>query len=100
MTDHTDPPGPDDPLDELATELLGCGAVLSQIIAHMVEAAAGASNGELVPIPAVAHSLIRDVIDGLGEGHTDKDVRVATGIVRQATDAICGDLLIGSPELN
>ena len=40
------------------------------------------------------------MIDGLGEGHTDKDVRVATGIVRQATDAICGDLLIGSPELN
>jgi hypothetical protein len=34
MTDQRDSPKPPDPLDDLVTELLECGAVLSQMISQ------------------------------------------------------------------
>jgi hypothetical protein len=37
MSDQYQSPQSSDPLDELTTSLLDCGAVLSQMISHMVE---------------------------------------------------------------
>ncbi len=89
MTDQSVVNHPPDALDELVSELLGCGAVLSQIINHMVAfEASGRSEPGLAPIPDVAHGLIRGVLDGLKKHHSKADIRTAAAIVGEVTDAI------------
>jgi hypothetical protein len=107
MTDHSQS-HPTDELDELVAQLLDIGGVLSQIIADMVEFdASHPSAPKEVPIPEMAHRLIRDVIGDVRKAHSKRDVRVAAKIVNQATEAICHnlfgvnvDLLAGDAELN
>jgi hypothetical protein len=84
---------------ELAGQLLGCGAVLSQIITHMVKTqAAGESAPDAAPIPTVAHELVGDAITDLTRRHSDEELQAAATIVREATDAICsGIFLLVSP---
>lgn len=100
MTDHISP-RPADALDELVTQLLECGGVLSQIITAMVEfQSSGRSAPDAAPIPEVAHTVIRDVLGGVGKRHSKRDVKVAARIVREATEAMCSDLYVVGPELN
>ena len=100
MTNSNDAPPPD-ALDEFVTRLLDCGGVLSQIIASMVEfQSSGRSAPDTAPIPEVAHSLIRSVIEGFGTRYSKRDLKVAARIVREATDAMCNDLYVLGPELN
>jgi hypothetical protein len=90
---ETTTPTPADPVDELVDELLGCGAVLSQIIAHMVESRnAGRSAPEAAPIPEMAHSLIYSAVHGVVKQHSKRDIRGAASIVSQATEAICEEI--------
>jgi hypothetical protein len=101
MTDHVDSSQPADGLDDLVTQLLECGGVLSQIISHMVRfQAAGRSAPDAAPIPEVAHSLIRSVLGGIGKRHSKRDIKVAAAIVKQATAAICDEIYYVGPELN
>ncbi len=101
MNDHVDPSKPPDALDELVTQLLQCGGVLSQIISHMVRfQAAGRSAPDAAPIPEVAHSLIRGVLAGVGKRHSKRDIKVAAAIVKQATASICDEIYFVGPELN
>jgi hypothetical protein len=101
VTDHLDSAGATDCLDELVTELLQCGGVLSQIIGRMVEfQASGRPAPGAVPIPEIAHSLIRGVLDGVRKRHSRRDIRVAAAIIREATDAIVDDVFFVGPELN
>jgi hypothetical protein len=80
-------------LDELVSQLLSCGAVLSQIIGRMVQfEAAGRSAPDAAPIPDVAHSVIRGVLDDVAERHPDVEIRAAAAIVNEVTDAICEDI--------
>jgi hypothetical protein len=101
MTDHVDSSRPPDVLDDLVTQMLQCGAVLSQIISRMVQfEAAGRSAADAAPIPEAAHSLIRGVLGGVGKRHSKRDIRVATTIVKQATASICDEIYFVGPELN
>lgn len=103
LKDMTDShfPEPADAVDELVTQLLACGGVLSQIIAAMVEfQSRGRAAPDAAPIPEVAHTVIRDVLGGIGTRHSKRDVKVAARIVREATDAMCNDLYVLGPELN
>jgi hypothetical protein len=73
--------------------------VLSQVIGHMVRfEASGRSATDAVPIPEVAHGLVRDVITGVRKRHSEHDVAVATKIVREATDAITSDIFLVDPD--
>ena len=101
MNNHVDSPRPAEPLDELVAQLLECGAVLSQLISHMVQFdASGRSAPDAAPIPEVAHSLIRDVLGDVRKRHSRRDVKVAAAIVKEATDAIADDIFFVGPELN
>jgi len=101
MSYHVDSSQPPDALDELVTELLECGAVLSQIISHMVQfQAAGRAVPDAAPIPEVAHSLIRGVLRGVGKRHSKRDIKVAASIVKQATASIGDEIYLVEPELN
>jgi hypothetical protein len=101
MTDHIHPSPPSDVLAELVAALLEAGAVLSQIISHMVEfEAAGRSAPSAAPIPEVAHSVIRDALGEIRDEHSKRDVKVASRIVKRATDAICDNVFFVGPELN
>lgn len=99
MNDFLDAPHPPDVLDELVDELLDIGGVLSQIITGMVQfEESGHAVGDMVPIPEMAHRLIRDVIGDLRKEYSKRDVRVAAKMVGQATELICGNLFSVSPE--
>jgi hypothetical protein len=98
MTDHITPPS--DALVDFVTQLLECGGVLSQIIASMVEfQSSGRSAPDAAPIPEVAHTLIRGVIEDFGTRFSKRDVKVASRIVREATKRMCNDLYVVGPEL-
>ena len=98
MSDTNHPLPQASPLDELAAALLSCGAVLSQLISSMLEfERSGRSAPDAPPIPDVAHSLVVDVLDGLRRRHSRRDIRVAAGIIGEATDAICSDIFRVDP---
>ena len=93
MTETTDSVSSNDALDELAFQLLGCGAVLSQMISGMIRCqAAGRSAPDAAPIPSVAQDLIRDVLGDLKRRYSRRDLKVACAIVEEATDAICENI--------
>lgn len=101
MTDHADPTIPEDALDELVFELLGVGAVLSQIVSHMIRSEAeGRTAPDAAPIPEVAHTVLRDVLSELRKRHSSRDLRIASAIVGEATEAICDGLFLVNPDLN
>lgn len=98
MPRHNDPQS-DDALDELVCQLLSCGGVVSQLVSHMVQfEAAGRSAPGTAPIPAVAHSLIRSVIDALGRRYSHPDLKMAAAIVEDVTDAICNEIFLVNPD--
>ncbi len=93
MTDPRSSHQSRDALDELITSLLECGGVLSQIISSMVRfEASGRTVPDTAPIPEMAHSLIRSVVEPLASGHCIRDMRVAAKIVDQMTAAMCEDI--------
>jgi hypothetical protein len=95
MTDQIPDSPPSDKLDELVDQLLDCGAVLSQIVGHMIRAdSAGLSAPDAAPIPEVAHGVIRDALQDLPERHPDHDLAAAATIVEQATHAMCRNIFI------
>lgn len=101
MTHSSVPDPPLDPVDELAAQLVEAGAVLSQIISHMVEfQAAGRSAPDAVPIPEMAQSLIRGVLDGVRKAHSKRDIRIAAAIIAESTGAICENVFFVGPDLN
>ena len=102
MTDHSASNNhPSDPLDDLVSELLGCGAVLSQIIGRMIEfEASGRSDPHAAAIPDVAHSVIRSVLDDVKGRHADAEIRATALIVSEVTDAICNDIFFVAPDMN
>ncbi len=80
MTDHTQSSQPAGPFDELATQLLECGAVLSQVVSHMVQfEASGRSAPDAAPVPEVAHDV---------KQFSKADIVRAAEVVEAATDAI------------
>lgn len=92
---------PPDVLGELAGQLLGCGAVLSQMISHMEEnQATGKSAPDAAPVPIVARELVRDVITDLTRRHSAEEIEAAAAIVGEATDAICRDIFLVAPDSN
>jgi hypothetical protein len=101
MTDDLHSAQPADPLNELVTHLLACGGALSQVIAHMVKfQASGRAAPDSAPIPEVAHTLILGVLSGVQNRHSNRDVKVAAAIVREATEAIVEEIMFVGPELN
>lgn len=101
MSRQDERPQQPDPLDELAASLLECGAPLSQMIAHMVRfQPGGRPPPDLAPIPDVARSMIRDVLDEVGTRYSERDIRVAAEIVLAATNEICENIFFVGPELN
>jgi hypothetical protein len=101
MTDQANSYTPPDALDDLVGQLLDIGGVLSQIIDRMVQFdASGRSAPDAVPVPEMAHALIRDVVGDLRKAYSKRDLRVAAKIVEEATGAICNNLFFVGPELN
>jgi len=101
MNNQPEPVHTFDPLDELAAQLLECGGVLSQIVGHMVKFDAGGHAApDLAPIPEVARTLIRGVLDDLRKRHSRRDILVAAQIVAEATETICENIFFVDPELN
>lgn len=89
-----------DSLAELATQLLECGAVISQIIQGVAEfEAVGRSAPGTVPIPEWAQGLLCSALEDLPKRNSARDLGVAAAIVKQATKAICDNVFIVSPEL-
>jgi hypothetical protein len=98
MTPPPRSPDPQAAVAGLAGQLLGCGAVLSQIISDMVKTqAAGRSAPEAAPIPTIAHQLVGAAIADLARRHSDEELTAAAEIVREATDAICNDIFLVAP---
>lgn len=92
-------PAAPDVLDELTTELIDCGGVLSQLIGGMVAYhAAGRSAPDADPIPEVAHRLIRGVVRDIRKRHSKRDVTVAARIVHEASEGICNDIFFVDPD--
>ncbi len=76
-------------VDELVTQLLEWGGLVSHIISHMVAfAESGRSSPDAAPIPEVAHELFTSVLTDLRRRHSRRDITVAARIVREATDAV------------
>src|ERR1700693_5444908 len=101
MSNQSLPTPPPGPLDELTDQLLEVGAVLSQIISHMVEfQAAGRSAPDSAPIPEVAHDLVCSSLNEIAKRHSKRDIRVAARIVQEATRAICENIFYVAPELH
>ena len=97
MPNRVEPNHLPDPLDELVDKLLDSGGVFSQIVHHMFEfELSEASGDDLAPVLEVAHSLVRSVVSGLGEHHSVRDVRVASKVVQEVTDAICEEVFLYS----
>jgi hypothetical protein len=86
-------------LDELTTQLLACGGVLSQIISHMVQTeAAGRSAPDAAPIPEVAHALIREVIGTMAAAHPAAEIKMTASIIGEITNAISENIFFVPPE--
>jgi hypothetical protein len=101
MTTHQHSDRRTDPLDDLTTQLLECGALLSQMISHMVQwQAAGKSAPDAAPIPDVAHQLIRDVIGRLTHNHPAAEISAAAVIVGEATKVIGDEIFFMSSDMN
>lgn len=62
--------------------------------------AAGRAAPDSPPIPEVAHSLVRGVLDEVGRRHSKRDIRVAAAIIGEAEEAICDNIFVVGPELN
>jgi hypothetical protein len=87
-------------VDELVTQLLECGAVLSQIISHMVAfEQSGRSSPDTGPIPEIAHGLLRSVLGDVRRRHSRRDITVAARIVREATETISENIFMVPPEV-
>jgi hypothetical protein len=100
MTNNTASPKVPDALDEVVTQLLACGAVLSQMISGMLEfAASGRAAPDSAPIPEVAHDLIRSVCEYLRHDYSKRDLKTAARIVEKVTDSICNDIYAVNPEM-
>jgi hypothetical protein len=98
MNSHVGSNSHPDMLDELITQVLVCGGVLSQIISHMVEAqASGRSAPDAAPIPEVAHSLIRGVIADVAPLHSDEEITTTTAIIEEITNAISENIFLVPP---
>jgi hypothetical protein len=77
------------PFDELVTQLLECGGVLSQIISSMVQfEASGKSPPGIAPIPEVAHSLILGVTTDLTRKYSEDEIATCARVVEDMTTAI------------
>jgi hypothetical protein len=100
MNTDAAPSTPSDALDELVDQPLNCGGVLSQLVGHMIKAeAARRADPGSVPIPEVAHGVIRDALGDLPDHHPDDDLETAARIVEEATNAICQNVfLLPTPE--
>lgn len=99
MSNHVNGALPADPVDELVHELLECGAVLSQIIGHMVENRdAGRSAPDAAPIPEIAHSVIHSTMRRVRKGHSKRDIRVAATIIGETTEAMCEEIFFVDPD--
>jgi hypothetical protein len=97
MTSQNTSPAPD-PLDALIAELLACGGVLSQIITQMRKfEASGLSTPDTRPIPDVACSVIRSVVEDLPKRHSDEQIRTSSEIVNEFTTAIRDEILFVPP---
>jgi hypothetical protein len=95
MTRDAFPLPHDDALNELVTQLFGCGAVLSQLIGQMVEfEAAGRSVSGAHPIPEVAHSVVRGVVPEMTQRRPARELEAAAAIVSEVTDAICEEVFV------
>lgn len=93
MREPSGPPQRPHVLDEFIRELLGAGAVLSQIVDQMVRHAAKAGPvPNLAPIPDVAHELLASVLSDLKHRHSRRDLKVAAWILKEATDRICEEV--------
>jgi hypothetical protein len=88
------------PLDEFIAQLLGAGAVLSQIITQMVryDAARGGAP-DAVPIPQAAHELLASVLTDVRRRYSRRDLIVAARMLKEATDRICQEVCFVSPDL-
>ena len=101
MSKQPTPTPPPDPLDELTTQLLEVGAVLSQVVGRMVAfQAAGRAAPDSAPLPEVAQSLVRGVLNEVGLKHSKRDIRVAAAIIDEAEEAIRENIFFVGPELN
>lgn len=79
-------------LDEFISQLLGAGAVLSQIISQMVRhAAATGPLPDVAPIPDVAHELLAGALTDL-KRYSRRDLTIAARILEEATDRICEEV--------
>jgi hypothetical protein len=91
MAERIHPPGSNDALDELVSQLLSRGAVLSQMAQWD---AAGLAASDAAPIPMVAHMLIRGVLADARHRHSRPDLETAAAIVKEATEAICENVFL------
>lgn len=95
MEQNRDSSGLDGAIDALVAELLECGAVLSQIVAHMsLWEAGGRTAPDTAPIPVVAHGLIRSALTDVRHQHSRRDLKVAAGIVKETRQAISENLFM------
>ena len=85
-------------LDELVSELLVCGMVLSQLIDGMAEwEMTHGCNPDAPPLTQIAHSLVSGVAADR-VGHPKRDLRVSAAIVREITAAVREDIYVVNPD--
>jgi hypothetical protein len=87
-------------LDDLVIQLLACGGVLSQLIVGMVEFSASGRPTTTVPIPDVAHSLIRSVVPEMERRYSQTELATAAAMVKEVTQRICDEIVVVCPDMN
>lgn len=85
-------------LDELISELLVCGTVLSQLINGMIEwETTHGCHPDAPPLSQVAHSLVTGVAaDRLH--HSKRDLRVTGAIIKEIAAAVREDIYVVNPD--
>jgi hypothetical protein len=89
-----DPPRAEPTLDALITELIECGGVLSQIVAHMAFCdRAGYSAPDAPPPGVVLRELLTGVLKPIVAECPSEQTEATTVLLRDVTRTICDEIM-------
>jgi hypothetical protein len=88
-------PSGGDSVDALVAQVVECGAVMSQIVNHMVASqASGRCAPDAPPIDVVLHQLLRGVLEPLVKTHPPSKTRQTTSMLKSITKTISEEIFL------
>jgi hypothetical protein len=84
-----------DSVDALVAQVVDCGAVMSQIVNHMVASqSSGRTAPDAPPIPVVLHELLRGVLEPLVKTLAPSKIRQTTTMLEAITKTISEEIFL------